>query len=82
MAAPPKISIKQLLPSEAVLFKPPDGKEDAYVMLLVDSVHNIFTATKASDKTVYTFKSTDMVVKIEAPPLFPSTLIGAKLLLL
>lgn len=84
MPPPPKISIKQMLPTEALLFQPPDGKEDAYVMLVVDPAHNIFTATQVSNKTVYTFRSTDMVIKLEAldavPPL-PSSVIGAKLLL-
>jgi len=82
MAAPPKVLVSTMKPSEAVLFTPPKGKEDAYVMLVVDPVNNIFTATKASDKSVYTFKSTDEVVKIDASPLFPSMVIGPMLLAL
>ena len=81
-SSPPKIPITSTIPSEAILFTAPGDQESAYVVLVIDPAHNIFTATKVKDKSVYTFKSTDEVVKLDAPPLFPSVVIGPILLAL
>lgn len=79
---PEKISITAIKSSEAVLFTPPGDKEDVFVISVVDPSKNIFSALRASNKTPYNFKSTDMVIKIDASPLFPSSVIGPILLAL
>ena len=86
MPLPPKISVSEMLPMEAVLFTPEGGKEDVYVMILIDPVNNIFTAIKVSDKSPFNFNGDDKVIKLEAldsvPIPLPSVIMGPMLLAL
>ena len=63
-----------------VVFQPSGGKEDVYVMTLVDPSKNIFTATKVSDKSLYNFKPTDQVIVIDDVPNYTPSALGAILL--
>ena len=75
-----KVEVRYLKPSEAILFTPPGGKEDVYVM--VSTSNGVFTGTRVGNKSPYTFKAGDQVTKIEALPEFPSAAIGPILLAL
>lgn len=66
----------------AVMFTPPSGEEDVFVMKIIDPSKNIFSAVKVSDKSVYNFKSTDQVVVLDDVPGVPAPAVGPILLAL
>ena len=63
----PQIPIFLTKINDAVMFAPPGLKEDVFVVSLVDPSKQLFMSIKASDKSPYQFKSTDMVTKIDVP---------------
>lgn len=65
----PEVSVNTLVVNDAVLFTPPGGVEDVFVLTVVDPSKNIYTAIQASNKSIYNFKPDDMVQNIGVPGL-------------
>jgi hypothetical protein len=77
-----KVPINSLILNEAFMFTDPNtGKESVFVMTFIDPNTQTYTAleVKGSPRN---FSVTDEVTKIDAPPLFPSVVIGPILLAL
>ena len=67
----PPIPVIASKPNDPVMFTPPGGKEDVYVMMIVDPVNQIFQGIKVADKSPITFTPADIVYLIEVPALGP-----------
>lgn len=89
----PRVKVNSLLISEAFIAYETDiddledtgkdaGMDHVYVMMVVDPVNQIYSGVKIPGKYPRTFNADDEIVKIDAPPLFPSVVLGPLLLAL
>jgi hypothetical protein len=77
-----KVKLSTLILNEAFMYTDPQTKKDlVFVVTFIDPNTLNYTALQVKGAP-RTFDKNTEVVKIDAPPLFPSVVIGAKLLLL